>query len=515
MANKSIDMSKLRRLIQLHEQGRSNLFISKYLELSRTTVIKYLNHYKILGWPTVKLLKLNDIELEKLFIEQPLKALPQRLKDLYGFFPCMDKRLRKPGVTKTMLWKEYLTKHPDGFMSTQFCEYYRRWSKKASPVMHINHKAGDKMYVDYAGKKLELVDEQSGEIKEVEFFVATLGASQYTYAEATPSQSKEDFIQSVENALLFYGGVPAAIVPDNLKAAVTKSNRYEPTLNETFKDFAEHYNTTVLPARAYKPKDKALVEGAVKILYTRIYAHISSQTFHDLKTLNQAIWSALEKHNQTNLSGRSYSRLKLFNEIEKQELSPLPVQGYEIKNQTLATVMLNGHVCLGQDKHYYSVPYQFIRKKVKLLYSNSRVEIFYKYNRIAIHKRSRVGFNYTTIKEHMASTHQFITDWNPQKFIDWGGSIDPYVKQLIINILEKKQHPEQAYKSCMGILSLDKKVGRERLINACKRALEYNIHNYKIVINILERGLDHISSDQFPEEPLPKHDNIRGKKYYN
>ncbi len=515
MSNKSIDMSKIRRLIQLQEQGRSKLFISEYLEISRTTVIKYLNLYKVLGWPAEKLLGMSDIELEKLFVEPPPKVFSQRLKDLYKFFPYVEKQLKKPGVTKTMLWKEYYDKYPGGFRSTQFSEYYRRWSKKANPLMHINHKAGDKLYVDYAGKKLELVDPQSGEITKVEFFVAVLGASQYTYAEASLTQGKEDFIRSVENALHYYGGVPAAIVPDNLKAAVTKINRYEPTLNDTFRDFSEHYNTTVLPARVYKPRDKSLVEGAVKILYTRIYAQLNNQSFHDLKTLNEAIWKLLDEHNKTNFSGRKYSRLDMFNEIERQELLPLARTLYEIKHQALATVMLNGHVCLGQDKHYYSVPYQFIRKKVKLLYSSSHVEIFYKYNRIALHKRLRSSFSYTTVKEHMASTHQFITEWTPQKFINWGGSIDKHVEQLIINILEKKQHPEQAYKSCMGVLSLEKKVGRERLINACKRALEYNIYNYKTVKNILERGMDQADNDQYPQEPLPEHDNIRGKKYYH
>ena len=515
MSNKSIDMSKIRRLIQLHEQGRSKLFISKYLEISRTTVIKYLNFYKIMGWSADKLLSMSDIELEKLFMEPSPKVISQRLEDLFKFFPYSDKQLKKPGVTKTMLWQEYYDKHPGGFRSTQFNEYYRRWSKKANPLMHINHKAGDKLYVDYAGKKLELVDLQSGEITKVEFFVAVLGASQYTYAEASLTQGKEDFIHSVENALHYYGGVPAAIVPDNLKAAVTKSNRYEPTLNDTFRDFSEHYNTTVLPARVYKPRDKSLVEGAVKILYTRIYTHLDKLCFHDLKTLNEAIWKLLDEHNKTKFSGRKYSRLDMFDEIERQELSPLARTRYEIKHQALATVMLNGHVCLGQDKHYYSVPYQFIRKKVKLLYSSSHVEIFYKYNRIALHKRLKSSFSYTTVKEHMASTHQFISEWTPQKFINWGASIDKHVEQLIINILEKKQHPEQAYKSCMGVLSLEKKVGRERLINACKRALEYNIYNYKTVKNILERGMDHADNEQYPKEPLPEHDNIRGKKYYH
>ena len=370
------------------------------------------------------------------------------------------------------------------------------------------------MYVDYAGKTLELVDRQTSEITEVKFFVAILGASQYTYAEATLSQGKEDFVTSVENALHYYTGVPAAIVPDNLKSAVTKSNRYEPTLNETFFDFAEHYNTTILPARAYKPRDKSLVEGAVKILYTRVYSIISKRTFYNLKDLNNAIWEELEKHNSMNLSGRSYSRKDLFLEVEKEALSPLPQKRYEIKQQSFVTVMQNGHVCLGEDKHYYSVPYQYIRKKVKLLYSSRQVEIYYKYNRIAWHKRVKTPYSYTTIPDHMASTHKFITEWTPQRFINWGGSIDENVKQLIINILEKKQHPEQAYKSCMGVLSFEKKVGRERLANACKRALEFNIHNYKIVQNILERGLDNQNDEDEMSDPLPDHKNIRGNKYY-
>jgi transposase len=426
----------------------------------------------------------------------------------------MEKMMKKTGVTKSMMWQEYITLHPDGYKSSMFCERFNRWSKRTNPVMHINHKAGDKMYVDYAGKTLEVVDKGTGEITEVQFFVAVLGASQYTYAEATPSQGKEDFVSSVENALQFYQGVPAAIVPDNLKSAVTKSNRYEPTLNETFLDFAEHYNTTVLPARVYKPRDKSLVEGAVKILYTRIYTVLRKNTYHSLKELNGAIWTALEKHNQAKFSGRPHSRTDLFNEVEKQALTPLPQNRYEIKHQARVTVMQNAHVCLGVDKHYYSVPYQYIRKKVKLLFTSQQVEVFYKYNRIAVHPRNMARYNYTTIPEHMASTHKFMTDWTPQRFINWAESIGDPVKRLLIMILEKRQHPEQAYKSCMGILSLEKKVGRQRLINACKRALEYNIYNYKIVQNILEKNLDKVNGEQESGDNLPKHQNIRGNKYY-
>jgi len=514
MANKTVVMSKLKRLLQLYSQGKSKLFISKYLEISRNTVDKYISQFRLLNISLEEIDKLNDLDLERLFFVPAKEEIPQRHKVLYEFFPYMEKELKKTGVTRQLMWEEYIKKYPGGLKRSQFNEQYNRWCRKVNPVMHILHKAGDKMYVDYAGKTLQLVDRESGEFKEVQFFVAILGSSQYTYAEATLSQSKEDFITSVENALHFYGGVPAAIVPDNLKSAVTKSNKYEPTLNETFLDFAEHYGTTILPARSYRPRDKSLVEGAVKILYTRVYSSLRDQTFFNLKELNIAIREALDVHNSTNFSGRPHSRWGLFNEVEKQALMPLPVERYELKQQSFGTVMLNGHVYLGQDKHYYSVPYQLIRKKVKLLYSNSQVEIYYKYNRIALHHRNKKPYSYTTITEHLASTHKFITEWTPQRFINWAESIDEQVKELIIRILDKKQHPEQAYKSCMGVLSLAKKVGNDRLINACKRALEYNIHNYKIVQNILERGLDNEDNENQMEQALPVHNNIRGKNYY-
>jgi transposase len=514
MANKTIVMSKLRRLLQLYSQGKSKLFISNYLELSRNTVDKYILQYRLLDLPSEEIDKLTDTDLDKLFFVQVTDDLPPRHKALYGFFPYMEKELKKTGVTRQLMWEEYITKYPDGIKRSQFNEHYNRWCKKVNPVMHINHKAGDKMYVDYAGKTLQVVDKESGEVQQVQFFAAILGSSQYTYAEATVSQVKEDFITSVENALHFFGGVPAAIVPDNLKSAVIKSNRYEPTLNETFYDFAEHYGTTILPARSYKPRDKSLVEGMVKILYTRVYSALRDKTFFSLKELNTAVKEALEVHNNTKLSGRSYSRQELFTDVEKQALSALPLQRYELKQQSFATVMLNGHVYLGQDKHYYSVPYQFIRKKVKLLYSTGQVEVYYKYNRIAVHQRVIRPFSYTTITEHLASTHKFVTEWTPQRFINWAESIDDSVKEFIIHILDKKQHPEQAYKSCMGVLSLVRKVGEERLINACKRALEYNIHNYKIVQNILERGLDQVENDGHLKQAIPEHNNIRGKNYY-
>ena len=328
------------------------------------------------------------------------------------------------------------------------------------------------------------------------------------------SQQKEDFVASVENAIHFFGGTPAAIVPDNLKSAVIKSSRFEPTINETLADFAEHYETTILPARAYKPRDKSLVEGAVKILYRRIYVHLKEQKFFSLEELNNQIWDLLDEHNNKKLTARPYSRSELFSEDEKDKLRPLPQERFEIKYQSFATVMQNGHVLLSQDKSYYSVPYQYLRKKAKLLYIKSTVEIYYKYNRIATHPRNYKPYVYTTNPEHMASTHLFVADWSASRFIDWANSIDSCVGEFIMKIMDSRNHPEQAYKSCLGILTYEKKVGKERLINACKRALDYRIYNFKTIQNILENNLDKIDYEQESEQELPLHENIRGKNYF-
>lgn len=517
MAGKTIDMSKLRKVIKLYVQGKSKVFISSYLGLSRNTVKKYILQFSGLKVTYEELNRLTDLDLDELFNLQQENELSPKMRDLESFFPRVEKELKKTGKTLNILWEEYKMKYPDGFQRTQFAVYFNRWTKRinAKATMHMSHKAGDKMYVDYAGKTLEIIDRESGEVIDVEFFVAILGASQLTYAEASMSQKKEDFVESVENALLFFGGAPQAIVPDNLKSAVTKSHRYEPIINETFLDFSEHYGTTILPARSYKPKDKALVEGAVKILYTRIYSVLKDQQFFSLKSLNSAIKTLLEKHNTSNLTGKPYSRIELFEELEKAELKELPVERFEIRKQAIVTVMNNGHILLSEDRHYYSVPYIYIRKKVKVLYTEKSVEIYAGYNRIAIHPRIKSPHNYSTIKDHLATTHQFMTEWNAERFISWAESIDNNVKLLIIEILNKKQHIEQSYKSCIGVLALAKKVGNERLTKACSIALDYGIYNYKMVENILEKGLDNLSEKQDDQEgELPKHPNIRGNNYY-
>lgn len=514
MANKLTDMSKIRKAIKFHCKGKSKLFISDYLSLSRNTVKKYISLYQTFGLSLEDIEQKTDAELENLFSQPTVESTNPKLEKLHAYFPQMERELKKVGVTVQHLWEQYIVANPDGVKSSQFRVHFKKWSNRVNPVMHMNHKSGDKMYVDYAGKTLSIVDAATGEIKEVQFFVAILGASQYTFAEASMSQQKEDFVVSVENAIHFFGGTPAAIVPDNLKSAVIKSSRFEPTINETLADFAEHYETTILPARAYKPRDKSLVEGAVKILYRRIYVHLKEQKFFSIEELNNQIWDLLDLHNNRKLTARPYSRFELFMEDEKDKLRPLPQERFQIKYQSFATVMQNGHVLLSQDKSYYSVPYQYLRKKVKLLYTKSTVEVYYKYNRIATHHRNYKPYVYTTSPEHLASTHQFVSDWSASRFIDWANSIDGCVGEFIIKIIDSRNHPEQAYKSCLGILTYEKKVGKQRLINACKRALDYKIYSFKAIQNILENNLDKIEYEQESEQELPIHDNIRGKNYF-
>lgn len=506
-------MRQIRQVYRLYSQGVSKLQISKRLLLSRNTVKKYIEFFQShkLTYQDVK--SLNDSDLGE-FMNSKEKPIPKKLEVLQELFPRYEKELKKPGVTKTLLWQEYKEKHPDGYQVTQFKKYFNIWKQSSSVVMHFEHKAGDKLFIDYTGKKLYVTDKETGEVQECEVFVAVLGSSQYTYVEASRSQKKEDFVKSVENALHYIGGVPQVIVTDNLKSAVTKSSKYEPTLNDTFLDFARHYQTSVMPTRAYKPRDKALVENSVRIIYNRIFATLRNEVFFSIEELNEAILTKLQKHNKTNFQGRKYSRLDLFEEVEKKELYPLTANKYEIKQYAHCTVYKNSHIYLSKDKHYYSVPYKLIGKKVKVIYDQSTVDIYFKHEPVTSHARSFQHYKYSTKNKHMPSQHQFVADWNPDKFIDWAESIGDECREYIIRMLQKDQHPEQNYRACIGILSFNKKVGKARLNQACKRGLEYEFFGYKIIQNILDQGLDKLDIEE-SEREVPPHQNIRGKNYYN
>jgi len=512
MAGKTIIMSKLKQIIRLRGDGVALQTIAKAVDISRNTVKKYLRLIEIRELRREDLLQMSDEELEAMLTD-PDPGDEQRLAALSAMFPYMETELGRTGVTRWILWGEYKQKHPDGFSYSRFCDHFKQYKISQSGSLRFDYKPGDKLFIDFTGKKLAIVDPASGELTEVEIYVAILGYSQLTYVQAVASQRKEDFIAATENALHFFGGVPQVLIPDNLKSAVTKADKYEAQINSSFLDFANHYGTAVMPARSYKPQDKAHVERAVNIAYSRIFAPLRNQVFYSLKSLNEAISELLAAHNDKHFQKRPVSRRHLFDQEEKHLLSLLPPDRYEIKQSKEVTVMKNGYIQLC--KHYYSVPYRFIGRKVKVIYSNTQVAVFYNRERIACHRYSTKQLSHSTVHEHMASTHQFVSDWNPDKFTSWAASISPVVKEYITRILQTATYPEQAYRSCVGILSFDKKVGRQRFINAVERATYYGAFNYTMIKKILQCGLDKVAfGDDTSPGPLPVHDNIRGPQAY-
>ncbi len=329
------------------------------------------------------------------------------------------------------------------------------------------------------------------------------------------SQGTEDFLSCLAQTFSYLQGVPAGVVPDNLKAAVTKADRYEPQLNESLSDFALHYQTTILPARVRKPKDKSLVEGAVDIVYGGVYAPLRKRLFHSLYEFNAAFSELVEKHNQTRFQGKEYSRRQLFEEREKACLKALPDTAYQLKHYYQGKVQKNSHVLLSEDKHYYSVPFRYVGQLVKLVYTLEWVEIYCQYERIALHTRSLSKYGYSTHKEHLPSHHQWVLDWNPDYFKQWAARVGPQTLLAIEALLTSRTHPEQTYKSCLGVLSLEKKVGKDRLEKACARALVFGSVSYKLIRSILDKGLEQLPENQaFIVATPPLHENIRGKQAY-
>jgi transposase len=333
------------------------------------------------------------------------------------------------------LWEEYKIQQSRGFSYSRFCHHYMMWHSKHKLSMHMEYKAGEKMFVDFAGKKQSIIDIETGEVQEVEVFVAILGLSQKTYTEACYNQKKETWLQLHENAFNYFGGVPKIIVPDNLKSGITKASKYEPIVNETYHDFARHYNTTIIPARPEKPKDKPLVENAVNLIYQRVYAPLRDTKFFSLDELNQNMWQELKKHNDTPFQKRESTRNKLWKEIECDMLMPLPAVRYEIKEFLKLRVAFNYHVYLKEDKHYYSVPSQYYNKEVKLVYTFSIVEVYYHNERIAIHSRNRKPYGYTTQASHMPPSHQFVSGWNTDRFLRWSKGIGDITNEFIQKLI--------------------------------------------------------------------------------
>lgn len=503
-------------IVRMHQVlGYGQREIARILNISRKTIKAYLVKMQETGltYEDIKDLGYND--LIGLLGTKDDKSLIKYEK-LASRFSDILKESKKVGVTLNLLWEEYLSEEADGYKYSRFCHYFREWKKSQKATMHMEHKAGDKMYVDFTGKKLQLTDPETGETKKVDVFVAILGASQLTYVEAVADQQKHSWLSANANALEYFGGVPRGIVPDNLKSGVTQSSQYEPEINPDYLDFAQHYGTTIIPTRAYKPRDKALVEGAVNIVYKWIYARLRNNIYFSLEGLNKDIHKELENYNLKKKQKEGLSRRELFDEIEKTALQALPVERYMLKEFYKLKVNQSYHIYLSKDKHYYSVPYQYIDKKVDVVCCDSSIEIFYDNKRIAFHKRVLGVNRYTTNLDHMPRKHKFTADLKDKKLREFAAEQGEFVLKIIEKILQEKSHKDQRIKRCLGIIKLSKWYSRESLNNACKRALYFNQTSYYFIKNILHNKLDNMEIDEDSQniESLPGHKNIRGKSYY-
>ncbi|MEZ4273311.1 MAG: IS21 family transposase [Myxococcota bacterium] len=428
--------------------------------------------------------------------------------------------LKKAGVTLELLHLEYLQNHPLGYSYTSFCLHYRRWRQSAPLSMRQVHPAGEKLFSDYSGKKPHIVDAITGEVVEVELFVACLGASNYTYAEATLSQKSHDWVMSHVRALEFMGGVSQLIIPDQLRSAVSQPCRYEPGVHRTFEEMAYHYGTVVLPARPYKPKDKAKAEVAVQIVQRWILARLRHEVFFSLSELNGRIQELLKSLNRRPMKGYGgQSRRELFESLDQPVLKPLPEHRYTYAHWKRAKVNIDYHVEYA--KHFYSVPYRYAREEVELRATDTTVEAFHRGKRVASHVRNNTPGRFTTNPEHMPKSHQHHAQWTPSRLIAWAGSVGESTQKLVTCILERRSHPEQGYRSVLGVMSLRKAYGEDRLEAACKRALRIGGFSTRQVKSILKSGLDKIELSQTqnhqPQQTiLPlEHENIRGPDYYH
>jgi transposase len=512
MSGTPIEMSKVKQVIRMYESGVPKKEIARRLGISRNTVKDYIKKTEEKNLSPPELLEKETPELEGMFVASVYTN--DKYLQLESQFPYFEKELRRTGVTRQLLWHEYKRRYPDGYGYSQYCNHFSRWQKTSNASMHMEHEPGDKTFIDFAGKKLSYVDRETGEMVPVEVLITCLGYSQMIYVEGVQDQKGESFVAGSENALSFYQGATKAMVPDNLKSAVTEASKYEPKINEMYREFANHYGMVVYPARSRKPQDKSLVEKAVSIVYNKIYAVLRNRVFYSLEELNQAMWDLLDTINNENFQGKPFSRRDLFEQEERHLLAPLPHDRFEIRESVRVTVMKNSYVRLGKDKHYYSVPFRHIGKRVKMVYGYRTVSIYSGGERIAFHKRDQRPYKYTTVPDHLPSTHQHVADWNPEKFLSWGASIDKDVEAYVQGVFDRHTYPEIAYRSCAGILGFAKKKGKDRLINACRRGLYYQSFGYNIIKNILEKGLDGQPLEEDSQKKLPLHDNIRGADYY-
>lgn len=513
MPRKRLSMRKIREILRLkYYCNRSIREISQSCGMGRGTVGDYLHRAKAAGlsWPLPD--ELSDTCLEQRLF--PSTASRTILSRFTPDFHEVHKELQsRKNVTLNLLWQEYKEQHPDGYQYSWFCHSYRDWAAHLDVVMRHEHRAGEKLFVDYTGQTVAIVDRETGEIHKAQIFVAVLGASNFTYAEATLSQKIEDWIGSHVRAFSYIGGVPEAVVPDNLKSGVIKTCRYEPDINPTYNDLARHYQTVILPARVRKPRDKAKAEAGVLLVERWILAKLRKHTFFSLVDLNREIRKLLQVLNSHSFKKLPGTRQSWFEEIDRPALKPLPASPYELAYWKKATVHLDYHVEV--EGFYYSVPHTLVKKKLDVRYTKNTVECFHNNKRVASHLRNVPRGRHVTIKEHMPLNHQKYLEWTPERFKRWAAKIGPETAILTELILLKRAHPQQAYRTLLGILRLGKSYGDNRLEAACKRALHINALSYRSIESILKNGLDQkpLPETNSKKEPV-KHKNIRGAAYY-
>ncbi|MBA2684051.1 MAG: IS21 family transposase [Gemmatimonadaceae bacterium] len=490
--------------------GRSNRDTAASVRVSNSTVSDTAGRARALGldWATIAELGEDALE-EKLYGPRTFKRVGRPEPD-----PAyLHVELRRVGVTLQLLHLEYLEQHPNGLRYTAFCGHYKLWLGRQQPTMRQVHRAGEKLFVDYSGKKPHIVNGTTGEITEVELFVAVLGASNYTYVEATRTQTIADWIGSHVRAFEDIGGVPGGIVPDQLKSGVTLACRYEPQIQRTYEEMACHYGTTVLPARPKSPRDKSKVEGGVLIAQRWILAKIRNQTFFSLDALNERIAELVAELNDRRMRLYGASRRELLARFDKPALRPLPSARFVTSDWKTARINIDYHV--EYDHHFYSVPCTLLRESVDVRATAMTVELYLRGERIASHVRSSHRGHHTTTASHMPKSHQAHAEWTPSRILSWAATVGPETAKLAEAILASRPHPEQGYRSCLGILRLSKKYGSERLEIACGRAMAVGARSYRHVESILKLGLDRLAPEGVAGAPRPAHENIRGRGYYH
>ncbi len=504
-------MRKIRQVLRLVlGEGRSRRQVGAVVGLPYTTVTDYVARAQRagVGWPLPE--DLDDTALEaRLFPSLTVAELLRPLPD----WGVVHRELRRKGVTLQLLHLEYKERQPDGYQYTQFVELYRRWERRVDVVMRQPHKAGEKCFVDWAGQTLPIVDAETGAISEAQLFIAVMGGSSFTFADVFPSQEMPHWISGHVNAVEYFGACPELWVCDNLKTGVTRPCRYEPDIHRTYEEFAAHYHGAILPARVRKPRDKAKAEAGVLLAERWLLASLRNITFFDCATARAAIRERLDRLNGRPFQKLDGSRRSVFEELERPVMRPLPAQRFEYADWKVATVNIDYHVEV--ERHYYSVPYQLVHERCDVRLAATVVEIFLRGRRVASHVRGYKRGGYTTDPAHMPESHRRYREWTPGRILNWAAETGPATAQVAKYILDHRPHPEQGFRSCLGIIRLGRRYGSERVEAACRRALALQAYSYRSVESILKSGLDAQPLPASPPRlPVRRHDNLRGPAYY-